>query len=453
MSCNTVNMDTEVANLKKRMMEDSDEEEQSSKKSCCGEDSVIDNTDDVESTDINDINIMFNQCRAKVASTDNTDNELDDSEFCEFLSIEEYKNSRLNIRTDEQSLKYSKYTMTMEYFVDTLKPLVKHLKLYECIEKLNNDDTKIFTFLHNLLMNAYRQQLECEDEINNVALVINGVIKHKRNLLNTLFLNRISDMCTKSRSLMFDDRKLDSSLKNIINMLGLDDDEDDDKSTKDDDVVMSHFPKEWTWLYVYIKEVLKCCANLHSFVTVKDMGFKSMRSGDYTSKSGDKGENKVRPALYLTLTKPILVNVTTTNIKVNQKQVAIIAITEEHTKIIKDKIEEAMFFKDNKNKRVKVRYFPGINVGEHVDMICMSLYDNSNNSIQKVDKSEFTKNPDHFIIIDELILFLNDNTDSLGISTKCWPRRITTKDVIGNDRAVTLFNFGFERNSAYIQKE
>ncbi|UVT30814.1 hypothetical protein PvNV_010 [Penaeus vannamei nudivirus] len=355
-----------------------------------------------------------------------------------FLTAAEFKNTNLNVATEEQP--YSKFTLEESQFSEFLDdtPFLGGKPLHKAIEPMPLEKKYLIVYL--LLVKKYKEILSDED-CKLVLLILKVFNDRKEKFQNCVFIKRFDEILCKKR-VMIDTKKVDNNLRLLLGC---------DEDVNSSDLQKRHFETEPV-LYENVMAVLKCCSKLQNICSASNIRYSRLKGVDYTVPNGGSvaEEIKVKPTLVLTLAKPVMLRVTITTLP--SLNVKAMQVDPEQSEIIRTKLQEILYFKASNGKRAEIPIYNNIGIGEMRNMGVINMSDDSKPHISKnIGKDKIENMKEAHILVNEFLLHYNDNNDKLGCAMRCWPMKHKTKDQYGTEMDVQLLDFEVdERNEDIV---
>lgn len=386
--------------------------------------------------DDNMIDSIFDDLRNGGTAQDDNSVEGDyaEDEIHSFITASEFKNTRLNVVTQQSDLPYSNFKLPIETLHKFLDDMSKK-KLFERLA--NKEDTRKYKILTIIIYKIYQAQLTNQEDLNLIVLILNAFLVKQNTFKDSNFRSVFKEIIGKRQDLV-DKSKINENLADL-----LDDDDDDDIDTQSGSASVklraAHFEGE-SLLYDNVLALLDCIELLHNVCPINHIGFTSLKSETKVAKADPNktnNEKSPKPTLKLTLVKPILAEVMVQPVTDDLK---VISFLPHHSEIIQNYVQSVLFFKTRNNERANIRIYPNVSVGEHKRMNVVNMCEDDK-PIVKIVKGELEKKKKVFILINEVFIVYHDKNDSLGAVMKCWPSKIPLKTPQNDDISVTLIDF------------
>ncbi|AII15806.1 hypothetical protein PmNV_018 [Penaeus monodon nudivirus] len=386
--------------------------------------------------DDNMIDSIFDDLRNGGTAQDDNSVEGDyaEDEIHSFITASEFKNTRLNVVTQQSDLPYSNFKLPIETLHKFLDDMSKK-KLFERLA--NKEDTRKYKILTIIIYKIYQAQLTNQEDLNLIVLILNAFLVKQNTFKDSNFRSVFKEIIGKRQDLV-DKSKINENLADL-----LDDDDDDDIDTQSGSASVklraAHFEGE-SLLYDNVLALLDCIELLHNVCPINHIGFTSLKSETKIAKADPNktnNEKSPKPTLKLTLVKPILAEVMVQPVTDDLK---VISFLPHHSEIIQNYVQSVLFFKTRNNERANIRIYPNVSVGEHKRMNVVNMCEDDK-PIVKIVKGELEKKKKVFILINEVFIVYHDKNDSLGAVMKCWPSKIPLKTPQNDDISVTLIDF------------
>lgn len=361
-------------------------------------------------------------------------NYAEDEEIHSFITASEFKNTRLNVVTQQSDLPYSNFKLPIETLHQFLDGMSKK-KLFERLA--NKEDVRKYKIMTIIIYKIYQAQLTNQEDLNLIVLILNAFLVKQNKFKDSNFKGLLKEILGKRQDLV-DGSKINENLADL-----LDDDDDDDIDVQSGSASAklraAHFEGE-SLLYDNVLALLDCIELLHHVCPINHIGFTSLKSETKIAKADPNkanNENSNKPTLKLALVKPILAEVTVQPVNDDLK---VISFLPHHSEIIQNYVQNVLFFKTRNNERANIRIYPNVSVGEHKKMNIVNMCEDEK-PIVKIVKGELEKKKKVFILINEIFIVYHDKNDSLGAVMKCWPSKIPLKTPQNDDISVTLIDF------------
>ncbi|QBB28616.1 hypothetical protein HgNV_011 [Homarus gammarus nudivirus] len=389
------------------------------------------NTND-EDDDNQSLASIYERCRneshtSSSASIGTIVNSEDD-----YITKDEFKRGRLNIINSPEPIQIK---ATIESFNNTISELIGPNKvLSEHMKDLDQKNT--YVLVYSLLVSHFTNILESNTEtLKLILFALEGFNKFKDHFLESDFANRISGI-SQSQSSNINTTLLKMKTNKLIQaLIGINNEVKDDDATIRNTGPNYHFIG-YDKIYEIVTSVLSLCNKITRIATVDNMTFKQI--SQTTVESRDSNNTPIKKQAHkIQMNQPVLVQVSTVQIS---DGVAMYNLKEAE-KIIA-KLEHAMFFSRDQEptKRVGVRWYQNVSVGELKKTFTLKVYEQKNKAIQSTtNKKEIPE--ETYILTDSFQVIYNENGNRFGLSVKCWPSKISQKDQYGNQVTVHFLDF------------